>query len=161
MNTTTARWPAFIIAIVLAFAAFTWWSFSRAASGVSAVTDPDYYSHGLKYNATTLEQQAGEALGWTVSHQVAGRVLTMRVADDHQQGIAGCRGEITFPPQGTAAPPLPSLEVTEIGGGIYQAEIPASLPRTLDASLTISKGQAMIQRRLLLALGQQAVAPRR
>ncbi len=149
---TTARWPAFIIALVLAFAAFSWWSFIQAASGVSAVTDPDYYSHGLKYNGTALEREAGAALGWRVSQQVAGRVLTMRVEDAHQQGIPGCQGVITFAGEGTGAQPLPPLEVTEIGGGLYRAEIQAALPQTLAATLTINKGQAMIQRRLILAL---------
>jgi nitrogen fixation protein FixH len=149
---TTVRWPAFIITLVLAFTAFTWWSFIRAAAGVSAVTDPDYYSHGLKYNSTTLEQQAGEALGWTVRQQVAGRRLTIRVEDSHQVGIPGCQGAITFPGEGTGASPLPPLAVTEIGAGLYQADIPATLPQTLMTTLTIGKGQAMVHRRLLLAL---------
>lgn len=153
MNTTAARWPALIIALVLAFAAFSWWSFILAASGVSAVTDPDYYSHGLKYNGTALERKAGEALGWRVSQQVAGRVLTMRVEDAQQQGIPGCQGVITFAGDGAGPQPLPPLAVTEIGAGRYRAEIPAALPQTLAATLTISKGQALIQRRLILALG--------
>lgn len=153
MNTTTVRWPAFIIALVLAFAAFSWWSFLRASSGVSAVTDPEYYSHGLRYNGTALEREAGEALGWRIHQRVAGRVLTMRVEDAHQQGVPGCRGVITFPDERSAARPLPPLEVSELGAGRYRAEIPATLPQTLAATLTITKGQATLQRRLILALG--------
>ena len=60
-NTENSRWPAFIILLVLTFVVFSWWSLQRAASGVSAVSDPNYYSHGLKYNSTNIEIQTAQA----------------------------------------------------------------------------------------------------
>ncbi len=148
INRTTNHWPAFLVALVLAFAAFSWWSLERAASGVSPVTDPNYYRHGLKYNSTSLELQSAQTLGWTVRPKLQGRILTVQVDDADQTGIPGCQGAITLHTE-TATPPL---ALSDAGHGLYTATIPANLPLTLEASLTLTKAQATVQRRLLISL---------
>lgn len=152
MNTANIRWPSFIITLALAFVAFSWWSLERAASGVSPVSDPNYYSHGLKYNNTNLEIQTAQALQWTVTPKVKGRALTVLVADAGQVGISGGHGEVTVQFEGVEQSPLPPLALIDRGQGLYTVDIPASLPRTLSANLTLTKDQATVQRRLLITL---------
>ena len=154
MNTKNIRWPAFIITLVLAFAAFSWWSLQRASSGVSPVSDPNYYSHGLKYNSTNIEIQTAQALRWTVTPKVKGRVLTVQVVDLSQVGISGAKGAITVQPESAGQSPLPPLPLTDSGQGLYTLTIPANLPRTLSANLTLTRDQATVQRRLLINLDE-------
>jgi len=150
MNTTNIRWPVFIIALVLAFAVISWWSLQRAASGVSAVSDPNYYSHGLKYNCTSIEIQTARSLSWEVTSKVKGRELLVQVDDAKQDGIAGGHGAIAVQQEG--AGPETSLPLTGSGQGLYTVTIPANLPRTFAANLTLTKDQATVQRRLLISL---------
>lgn len=152
MTTENLRWPAFIIALVLCFVIFSWWSLERAASGVSAVSDPNYYSHGLKYNSTNIEIQTAQALSWTVTPTVKGRELTVAVADAMQVGVSGAKGAITVQPESTGQGILPPLSLMESGQGLYTVTIPANLPLTFSANLSLSKGQATVQRRLLVNL---------
>lgn len=153
MHTKTFAWPAFIITLALAFLAFTWWSLERAASGASPVSDPNYYRHGLQYNLECRELQAAEALSWVVSPRLAGRRLSVRVEDAAGVDIPGCRVQITFPSEAQERPPaLPTLALTDAGEGLYTMELPTSLPATTRAILTLSKGQATMQRRLLLSI---------
>jgi len=150
MNAMNTRWPVFIITLGLAFVAFSWWSLERAASGVSPVSDPNYYSHGLKYNSTNLEIQTAEALQWTVTPTVKGRALTVQVNDAKQVGISGGYGALTVQFEGAGQSPLPPLPLMDGGQGLYAVTIPAGLPRTLSANLTLTKDQATVQRRLLI-----------
>lgn len=150
MNTTTLRWPAFIIALVLAFVVISWWSFDRAFSRVSPVSDPHYYSHGLKYNSSNIELQAAQALQWTVTPTVQGRVLSLRVTDAGQGAVTGGHGSIALQSDGQGQ--AETLPLTESGQGLYTVSIPAGLPATLTASLTLSREQARVQRRLLISL---------
>lgn len=152
MNTDTIRWPAFLITLVLSFVAISWWSLQRAASGVSPVSDPKYYSHGLKYNSTNIEIQTAQALKWVVTSTVKGRELTVQVQDAKQEGISGAKGALTVQAEGADQRALPPWPLTESGQGRYTVSIPAELPRTFSASLTLSKDQATVQRRLLINL---------
>lgn len=152
MHTTTNRWPAFLITLVLAFTAISWWSLERAASGVSAVSDPDYYHHGLHYNSSNRELQAAHSQGWTITPQVEGRLLTIQVDDARLAGVPGCQGAITLAAGGQT--PLPPLPLADSGQGLYTVTMPADLPPTLAATLTLSKDVATIQHRLLINLEQ-------
>lgn len=146
------RWPIFLITLILAFIAFTWWSLDRAASEVSPVTDPDYYNHGLRYNHTQHERRGQEAREWAISQELSGRRLTIRVADGHQQGILGCQGSITFAAGGADQEATPPLKLTEAGVGLYTAEIPDSQTKALPATLTLRKGEATLEQKLIIAL---------
>jgi hypothetical protein len=152
MNAENSRWPAFIIALIVTFVAFSCWSLQRAASGVSAVSDSKYYSHGLKYNATNIEIQTAQALRWTVTPKVQGRVLTVQVEDAEQVGVSGANGFITVQPDSAEQGPVESLPLLESGQGLYMLSVPAKLPKTFSASLTLTKDQATVQRRLLINL---------
>ena len=151
MNNKIIPWPAFIIALALAFATFTWWSLTQAASRVSAVTDSGYYSHGLTYNSTSHELLAAEAMGWKIRPQVAGRHLTIRIEDAQQEGVPGLQGLLTLQAEAAKQKVLP---LNDAGLGRYTIDLPAGLPAILNANLTLSKEQASLQRRLLIALGR-------
>ena len=152
MKITIARWPAFIVDLMLAFAAITCWSLERAISGVSPVIDANYYSHGLRYNNTNLELQTARARGWSINPQLDGRRLTINVQDAHQQGIKGCLGLITVLTKSADQEAMSSLTMTDKGDGNYTVEIPNGLPSPVAASLTLNKDQATVQRQLLLSL---------
>lgn len=154
MKNENVRWPAFIICLVLAFVAFSWWTMDRAISGVSPVSDPNYYSHGLKYNHTSIEIQTAQALSWKITPKVEARVLTIRVVDAKESGIDEAKGSILVQPEGAGQSPMPALPLIDSGAGFYTVTFPASLPRTLSASLTLTKEQATIQRRLLINLDE-------
>jgi len=145
------RWPAFIIVLIAGFAAFSWWSIDRAASQVSAVSDPDYYAHGLKYHSASLDAKASATAGWTVTPQLAGKALIIEVRDATHQAIAGCQAIITFPPGQTAARmPIAPIALTDTGDGRYSGTLPAGLPTSVSATLTLNKDQATAQRQILI-----------
>lgn len=153
MNTATLRWPAFLIALFLTFVVFSWWSLQRAALGVSSVTDANYYRHGLKYNSASVELQAGQALHWRLSPQLAGRRLTVRVVDGQEAPVSGASGELTLQPEGARPGAVtPPLALTSSGPGSYTVTLPDDVPRQVAANLTLSRDQVTVQRRLLINL---------
>jgi len=152
MNIENMRWPAFLIGLVLSFCLFSWWMMSRAISGVSPVSDPNYYSHGLKYNNTSIEIQTAQALRWKITPMVQGRVLTVQVIDAQESAVNGVQGSVAVQFEGAEQSPLPALSLSDNGQGLYAVTLPASLPRTFSASLTLRKDQATVHRRLLINL---------
>jgi len=150
---STCRWPAFLIALCLAFVVFSWWSLQRAASGVSSVTDANYYRHGLKYNRASVELQAGQALHWQLSPQLEGRRLTVQVVDDRQTPVSGASGELTLQPEGTRPGAVPPpLKLTSSGPGSYTVTLPDGVCQQVAANLTLTRDQVTVQRRLLINL---------
>lgn len=142
--------PWLIVLLGIGFAAFTAWSFYRAAHGTSAVTDPDYYSHGLRYNQTLLEQRAADSLGWQVAIDLVGDRLLANLNDSGQQPISGARGMLTVF-RSDLPQPL-QLNLQESAPGRYQATLPAHLTGELTAAIAFERAGARLQRRLLLAL---------
>lgn len=149
MDAKIIRWPAFIVGLGLAFAAFSWWSLTRAASNVSAVTDSGYYHHGLAYDSISRGLLAAEALGWEINPRVNGRRLTIQVDDARHAAVSGAHGFISVHEE-SAAPG--SLPMTDAGQGRYTVDLPAGLSSPLAATLTLAKDGATLQRRLLIAL---------
>ena len=152
MNLSTVRWPAFLVCLFLAFAAITCWSLERAVSEVSPVVDPNYYSHGLRYNSSALELQTARALGWRIDPELDKGVLTIRVQDEHKVGIAGCRGHLTLLTKTPERETVNPLTMIDRGNGRYTVEIPPDLPTPVAASLTLTKDQATVQRQMFLSL---------
>jgi len=152
MNTTTLRWPTFLVALFLTFIVFSWWSLQRAAFGVSPVSDANYYRHGLKYNNASVELQAAQALHWRLTPQVKGRVLTVRVVDGREAPVSGASGELTLQAEGGQGKLAGPMALTASGPGNYTVTLPAGVPRQVAATLTLSREQATLQRRLLINL---------
>lgn len=147
---TITRWPAFIIVIVAAFAAFSWWSINRAISDVSAVSDQDYYAHGLKYHSASLDAQTASTTGWTVTPLLSGKTLTIAVRDAQNNSIDGGQALITFPAGQVGREPRAPLTLTEDGKGNYSGTLPDGLPPSISVTLTLSRDQATTQRQILI-----------
>ena len=91
----TNRWVLLLIVIFAGFTALSAWSFFRAARGASPVTDRSYYSHGLRFNQTLLEQKAAGTLGWQVEATLHGRQLQLLLTDQSRQPVSAARTSAT------------------------------------------------------------------
>lgn len=148
-------WPLLLAIIGISFLAITGWSLFRAASGVSSVTDPGYYSHGLKYNATSIEIQAAASRGWTITPVLTHTSLKIHLTDASGSGITDGTGSIAFLDHSSlASSATRSLAFTELKDGWYTMELPKNLPLSLTADIILSTDQATIQRRMLLNIPQ-------
>ena len=144
------HFPWLIALLGSGFIALSAWSFYRAAHDTSAVTDTDYYSHGLRYNQTLLEQRAADSLGWQIAVNYAGDRLLVTLSDGGRQPVSGARGTLTL---FRAEFPRPQqLLLQEGAAGRYQALLPAELTGELTAEVAFERAGARLQRRLLLAL---------
>lgn len=142
--------PWLLLLLVSGFTVFTAWTFYRAAHGTSAVTDADYYSHGLRYNQTLIEQRAADSLGWQVAVNREGDTLIATLGDGSRQPVDGARGVLTV---FRADRPQPQhLPLRESLPGRYQTMLPPGLTGELTAEVAFERAGARLQRRLLLAL---------
>jgi nitrogen fixation protein FixH len=142
--------PWLIVLLGVGFTAFTAWSFYRAAVGTSTVTDADYYSHGLRYNQTLLEQRAADSLGWQVAVSRQGNALIATLGDGNRQPVNAAWGMLTI---FRADRPQPQrLPLQESSPGRYQTMLPPELTGELAAEVAFERAGARLQRRLLLAL---------
>jgi nitrogen fixation protein FixH len=147
---TLNRWPLLIMLLVAGFFALTAWSFHRAARGASAVTDPDYYSHGLRYDQTMLEQKTAVALGWVPVVRLQGRQVIIELRDRSQRAVTQAQGALLLSDPGKRHPRKVTLN--ETGSGSYQAELPENLRGEHTAEITFLRDGARLSRRLLLSL---------
>lgn len=147
-------WPGVILTIGLSFLAVTGWSIFRAATGASSVTDPDYYSHGLKYNSTSLEVKASQAQGWEITPRVDNDILTIKLTTKDKESIPNCSGKVIFlslaglKKQDSSAPP--SADFTETSPGTYAAGLPTNLQLPAYATVRLAKNKTAIHRKILI-----------
>ena len=120
-------------------------SFVTAARRVSRVVDPDYYSHGLNYGADQAARAGSAALSWTITPTLKDGELQVRVADQSGAPVTG--GQLSFEPQGAAAPAV--LSWTETAPGLFRASTPAA-GTTLRGTLRFSRGTATLSHKLVL-----------
>lgn len=144
------RWPLLVIVLVAGFLGLSAWSFHRAARNVSAVTDADYYSHGLRYNQTQLEHQAAATLGWETKVALDGRQLSVTVTDRARQAVTSAQGLLTLV-DGTRGEVL-RLPLIEDPPGSYRGELPPVLHGEQTAQLDFEHRGARLSQRLLLSL---------
>lgn len=146
----TRSFPWLIVCLVAVFLAMTAWSLYRAVQGSSAVTDADYYSHGLRYNQTMLEQKAAATQGWEAVPSLKGRLVTVELRDQERRAVAGARGELTL--LDPVHPGTRRLALHEDKPGIYRAEVPVDLQGEQSVELSFQCNGARMTRRLLLSL---------
>lgn len=144
------RWVLLVLLTVTGFLAFSGWSFYRAAYGTSAVTDRDYYSHGLRFNQTLLEQQAAASLGWRTRVVLDNRQLQVTVQDQHRQPVTSARATLTL--SGSRAGEPLRLPLEEGDDGRYRIDLPGSLRGEQTAQFELERDGARLSQRLLLAL---------
>lgn len=140
------RWPQLIVALGLLFMAFSAWAAYRATTRVSKVTDREYYSHGLKYNQSLVEQRAAETMGWALAATVSGDRLEVRLSDRSGRPVTGCQGEASL------LSDIIRLPLVEDAPGLYSAPLKPDLQGEIAARLELNRDGARISRRLLLNL---------
>jgi nitrogen fixation protein FixH len=148
--TTRNFWPLLIFTLVGGFLILGGWSFYRAARGTSAVTDADYYSHGLRYNQTLLEHNAAAALGWQTAVTLAGRDLQVVLTDYAQRPVTAASGRLILQ-DGSRGDDL-RLALREETGGVYRGDLPPHLHGEFTAQLDFEQSGVRFSRRLLVAL---------
>lgn len=147
-------WPLLVAAIGVAFLGVTGWSIQQARVKLSPVTDRDYYRHGLRYNQTKVEERAAISSGWAMRSELAGRRLTIAMANGQQQPVTGCTGQLVIYDGGTAKRTSRriALTVSESPAGSYRIDLPADLGGTLTGDLSLHRDGAVFNRRLLINL---------
>lgn len=146
----TSSPPWLIILIGIGFLALSAWSIRAAARGASAVTDADYYSHGLRYNQTLLEQRAADSLGWQLTFAHGGGELQVTLSDARQLPISGAKGVLTIFRSDLAQPQR--LLLHEASAGSYRVTPPVGLGGEVTAQVDFELDGARLQRRLLVVL---------
>ncbi|MEJ2525686.1 MAG: FixH family protein [Desulfuromonadales bacterium] len=140
--------PWLVLLIGCGFLSLMGWSLYRASQETSGVTDRDYYSHGLRYNETLLEQKAAEALGWRMTSGLKDRTLQIMLRDSQDQPVTGARGR--FRAYDVTQSVTIDRLVQELGQGQYKVDLPAALQGTVNVRLTFERDGARINRQLLL-----------
>jgi hypothetical protein len=148
----TGPWPLLVGAIGVAFLAVTFWSIQQARERLSPVTDPEYYSHGLRYNQTSLEARAAVCGGWAMRSGLAGRRLTIVMENGQRQPVTGCRGELVIYDGSHQASRRLELAVTETTAGSYRIDLPVDLAGSLTGDLSLRRDGVRFNRRLLISL---------
>lgn len=147
---TRNHWPLMVIVLVGGFLAMTAWSFHRAATGASAVTDRDYYSHGLRYDQTMLEQKTAAVLGWETEPRLHGRLVTIELRDRAHLAVTGALGSLILLDASKRTPREIALSESEPGS--YQAELPVDTFGEQPAEITFQRDGARLSQRILLSL---------
>jgi len=141
-------WPWLVVIIGLSFLAITGWSIYRAIIGTSRVTDPAYYSHGLKYNQSEIEERAAESMGWRLSSVLKGERLLFTLETESAAPVSGCRGELLIFNRDNRF----SVTLREGKAGLYSAVLPKNLTGSLTGDLVLQRDGARLSRRLLINL---------
>lgn len=140
-------YPAFIVVLLGTFLGFSGWSAYRAATLGSQISDPDYYSKGLKYNTTLVEKRAASVLGWRIRSELSAGKLQVRLLDSQGLPVIGANGQLTvFFPEN----PISALALTESDPGTYSLLLPSNLRGEIPARLDFERQGARINRQLLL-----------
>ncbi len=143
----TGIWPGLMLLLGVLFAVVTGWSIFRAAADVSPVSDAGYYSHGLRYNHTRVEQQAAESLGWRIETSLEGRRLRIQLRDREELPVTGAGGDLVLYAVRSGNPTqLPLVELTP---GQYSTRLPRELQGEVTARLTLVRDGAQINRTLM------------
>lgn len=147
---TCNRWPLLILLLVAGFFALSAWSFHLAASGTSAVTDANYYSHGLRYNQTLLERNAAATLGWDVAVTLTDLHLHVALSDRDRQPVSAAQGTLTV--HGGRRGAVQHLPLHETSAGVYLGTLPPGLRGEVTAQVDFEQSGARLSKRLLLSL---------
>lgn len=144
------RWSLLILLLVAGFFALSAWSFHLAASGTSAVTDANYYSHGLRYNQTLLERNAAASLGWDAAVTLTDLHLQVALSDGERQPVTAAHGTLTL--QGGERGAAQQLPLHEKSAGVYLGTLPPGLRGEITAQVDFEQAGARLSKRLLLSL---------
>ncbi len=139
-----------ILMLLLSFLVFSVWSARQASTRGSQVSDLNYYSKGLKYNNTRIEERAAASRGWQLETEIQNRILNFRLSDATGQPIRQAIGELTLFLKKENR--VLHLQPTESQPGIYQLKLPDAISGSLQARIEFEQQGARINRQLLVNL---------
>ncbi|MBW2689646.1 MAG: FixH family protein [Deltaproteobacteria bacterium] len=143
-------YPLLILLLLGSFIFFSVWSGMRAVNLGPQVTDPDYYSKGLKYSSTLVEKRAAMVLGWTVSTRLVGRTLQFSLSDKQGQPVRAAKGALfMYLPESESSIRFP---LQEVDAGLYQLNLTTNMTGEMTARLEFERDGARLNRQLLLNL---------
>lgn len=150
MNTLRNRIAPLLICLLIAvFLLFLIWSWQRAVTLGTRVSDREYYSKGLKYNHTLIEKRAAKTLGWNVSADLQSRLLRLELRDGNNRPVAGAKGLLRLSRHAERAE---NFKLNEISPGSYQLQLPSSLSGELRAQVEFEHDGALLTKQLLMNL---------
>ncbi len=141
-------YPALIICLLGAFLLFLGWSAYQASTQGTQVTDPDYYSKGLKYNSTQVEKRAASSLGWELTTELTGSMLEFELLDKNGESVTGAIGKLNLYSRPDSD--LLNLPLVETKPGTYQVQVPDPLKGEITIRVEFERSGARINRQLLL-----------
>lgn len=143
-------YPYFIVLLLGTFLVFLFWSGNRAATRGSRITDPDYYSKGLKYNTTLVEKKAASVLGWQLHSNLQDYHLRVTLLDSDHQPVTGAHGILLL--HDAKHNRSESHTLQESSAGLYQLLLPTQLSGQLQARIEFECDGARLNRQLLISL---------
>ncbi len=139
-----------ILLLIFSFLAFSLWSAFQASKRGSQISDPNYYSKGLKYNNTRIEERAAVSRGWRLETQINGLQLHFELFDRTNLPISQASGELTVYLANQQKIIL--LHTNETGAGVYSIDLPTEISGSLQARIDFLAQGARISRQLLVNL---------
>jgi nitrogen fixation protein FixH len=128
----------------------TGWSIYQASKGTSAVTDRDYYSHGLRFNKTLLERKTAESLGWSVTTELKSRTLVFQLMDKDGLPVREANGVLEIYISETSS--SVRFPLSDAGSGSYQINLSEQVSGERTARIEFERNGARISKQLLLNL---------
>ncbi len=139
-----------IITLLCAFLLFSIWSARQAATRGSQISDLNYYSKGLKYNNTRVEERAAASRGWRLETAINEKTLVFKLSDSAGQPIAQATGELTL--FLSEKKRVIRLQPTETESGVYRLILPEQISGSLQARIEFEQQGARVSRQLLVNL---------
>lgn len=142
--------PFIITGMIGGFILFLVWAALQAKNFGPRITDPDYYSKGLRYNTTLVEKRAASVLGWTLQSAITDNRLEINLRDKDQQPVPNAVG-LLFLYLHNDAKSLPT-PLQELAPGVYIGPLPPGFQGELRARVEFNVNGARLNRDLLLNL---------
>ncbi len=139
-----------ILLLLFSFLLFSIWSARQAATRGSEISDLNYYSKGLKYNNTRVEERAAASRGWQLETEIKDKSLHFKLSDKEGVPISQATGELTlFLSEENR---VLRLQPREIQPGLYLLKLPDEISGSLQARIEFEQQGARISRQLLVNL---------
>lgn len=147
---TKSPYILLILLLLGSFLLFSGWSARQAATRGSQIADPDYYSKGLKYNGTRVEERAAASQGWQLTTSIRGHLLSFELSDNAGAFIPLATGQLTL--YLSEQKEVLRLPTEETQPGHYQLNLPVEITGSAQARIEFELQGARISRQLLVNL---------
>lgn len=134
--------------LIGAFILFLAWAGRQSAMQVSQISDPAYYTEGLKYTHSQVEKQSATAQGWNFVTDIGAKRLVFTLRDKNKAPISKAQSELTL--YVNAQKQTLWLHGVEKGAGRYVFDLPESLAGALPARIEFTRQGERLSQQLLI-----------